>query len=46
MGFVASSFHDGTLFPIVGVMMVVSLCGVLLLFLGSRGYIPHHGRVT
>ena len=42
MGFVASSLHDGTLFPITGVMMVVSLCGTTLLFLGSRGYIPHH----
>ena len=44
MGFVASSLHDGTLFPITGVMMVVSLCGTALLLWGSRGYIPHHGR--
>ena len=43
MGFVASSMHDSTLLPITGVMMVVSLCGTLLLLLGSRGYIPHHG---
>ncbi|MBP1681876.1 MAG: major facilitator superfamily protein, family [Proteobacteria bacterium] len=44
MGFIASSMHDGTLFPITGVMMMVSLCGTTLLMLGSRGYIPHHGR--
>lgn len=44
MGFIASSLHDGTLFPITGVMMVVSLCGAALLLWGSRGYIPHHGR--
>ncbi|WP_263832430.1 multidrug effflux MFS transporter [Sulfurospirillum oryzae] len=44
MGFIASSLHDGTLFPITGVMMGVSLCGTILLMLGSRGYIPHHGR--
>lgn len=44
MGFVASSLHDGTLFPITSVMMVVSLLGAVLLLLGSRGYIPHHGR--
>lgn len=43
MGFIASSLHDGTLLPITGVMMVVSLCGAALLLLGSRGYIPHHG---
>lgn len=43
MGFTASSLHDATLFPITGVMMVVSLCGATLLLLGSRGYIPHHG---
>ena len=46
MGFIASSFHDGTLLPITGVMMVVSLCGVFLLMIGSRGYIPHHGRAA
>lgn len=44
MGFVASFLHDGTLFPITGVMMTVSLCGAVLLLLGSKGYIPHHGR--
>ena len=44
MGFIASSLHDGTLLTITGVMMVVSLCGTTLLLLGSRGYIPHHGR--
>ena len=44
MGFVASSFHDGTLLPITGVMMVVSLLGMVLLFVGSRGFVPHHGR--
>jgi DHA1 family bicyclomycin/chloramphenicol resistance-like MFS transporter len=44
MGFVASFLHDGTLFPITGVMMTVSLCGAILLLLGSKGYIPHHGR--
>ncbi|QIR76035.1 multidrug effflux MFS transporter [Sulfurospirillum diekertiae] len=43
MGFIASSLHDGTLLPIMGVMMVVSLCGATLLLWGSRGYIPHHG---
>lgn len=43
MGFIASSLHDSTLFPIAGVMMVVSLCGTILLLLGSKGYIPHHG---
>lgn len=43
MGFIASSFHDATLFPITGVMMVVSVCSATLLLLGSRGYIPHHG---
>ncbi|KFL33748.1 MULTISPECIES: multidrug effflux MFS transporter [unclassified Sulfurospirillum] len=43
MGFIASFLHDGTLFPITGVMMVVSLLGTTLLMLGSRGYIPHHG---
>lgn len=42
MGFIASTLHDGTLFPITGVMMLVSLCGTILLLLGSRGYIPHH----
>ncbi len=42
MGFVASSFHDGTLFPITTVMMSVSLCGVILLLTGSRGYTPRH----
>lgn len=43
MGFIASSLHDGTLLPIMGVMMVVSLSGATLLLWGSRGYIPHHG---
>ncbi|ATB68144.1 major facilitator superfamily protein, DHA family [Sulfurospirillum diekertiae] len=43
MGFIASSLHDDTLLPIMGVMMVVSLCGATLLLWGSRGYIPHHG---
>jgi len=42
MGFVASSLHDGTLFPIALVMMSVSLCGTLLHFLGTRGFVPHH----
>lgn len=42
MGFIASFLHDGTLFPITGVMMSVSLCASLLLLLGSRGYSPHH----
>lgn len=41
MGFVASSLHDGTLFPIAGVMMSVSVSGVLLLLLGTRHYTPH-----
>ena len=40
MGFVASSLHDDTLFPITGVMMVVSLSGMLLMMFGSRGYRP------
>lgn len=35
MGFVASSFHDGTLFPIMAVMMGVSLSGAIILF-GTR----------
>lgn len=43
MGFIASSLHDGTLLPIMGVMMVVSLSGATLLLWGSRGYVPHHG---
>lgn len=43
MGFIASSLHDGTLFPITCVMMIVSCLGAALLFLGSRGYEPHHG---
>ncbi|MDD3462944.1 MAG: multidrug effflux MFS transporter [Sulfurospirillaceae bacterium] len=38
MGFVASSLHDGTLLPIAGVMMSVSISGVLLLLLGTRHY--------
>jgi len=42
MGFTASFLHDGTLFPITGVMMIVSLCALLLLLLGTRGYSPHH----
>lgn len=42
MGFVASSFHDGTLFPIALVMVCVSVSGTLLLFLGTRGFVPHH----
>ncbi len=41
MGFVASSLHDDTLFPITGVMMVVSLSGMFLMMFGSRGYRPH-----
>lgn len=44
MGFIASSMHDGTLFPITSVMMAVSLCGTVLLLLGSRGYIHHQAR--
>lgn len=43
MGFIASSLHDGTLLPIMGVMMVVSLSGATLLLWGSKSYIPHHG---
>lgn len=43
MGFVASSLHNGTLFPITCVMMIVSLLGTTLLYVGSRGYEPHHG---
>lgn len=42
MGFIASTLHDGTLSPITGVMMIVSLSGMVLLLAGSRGYIPHH----
>jgi len=42
MGFIASLLHDGTLYPITGVMMVVSVCATTLLLLGSRYYIPHH----
>lgn len=46
MGFVASFLHDGTLFPITTVMMSVSVCGTILLMFGTRGYIPHHAKVT
>jgi len=38
MGFVASFLHNGTLFPITGVMMIVSVCGALILLVGTRGY--------
>ena len=44
MGFISSGFHDGTLFPITGVMMTVSLLGIAILFVGSRGYTHHHHR--
>lgn len=44
MGFVASTFHDGTLFPIAMVMMLVSMSGLVLLLFGSRGYLPDHGK--
>lgn len=40
MGFIASSMHDGSLFPITLVMMFVSLFGALLLMIGTRGN-PH-----
>lgn len=36
MGFIASVMHDGTLFPIALVMMLVSLCGTLLLMVGTH----------
>ncbi len=43
MGFVASSLHDGTLFPIFSVMAIVSICGTSLLFFGTKNYkSPHH----
>lgn len=38
MGFVASSLHDGTLFPITAVMMSVNLCSIALLHFGTKGY--------
>lgn len=44
MGFVASSLHDGTLFPIMGVMMLVSFTGTTLFMVGTKGYVPHHGH--
>jgi len=44
MGFIASSLHDGTLFPITGIMMLVALLGTLILFIASRGFTPHHGK--
>lgn len=44
MGFVASSLHDDTLFPITGVMMLVSLSGMLLMLFGSRGYYPSSSK--
>ncbi|MDD3343873.1 MAG: multidrug effflux MFS transporter [Sulfurospirillaceae bacterium] len=37
MGTIASTLHDGTLFPITAVMMVVSLSGMLLLRVGTHG---------
>lgn len=43
-GFVASFFHDGTLFPITMVMMCVSLCGAVLLIAGTKNYTPHHSH--
>ncbi|MDD2382742.1 MAG: multidrug effflux MFS transporter [Sulfurospirillaceae bacterium] len=36
MGFIASAFHDGTLFPITIVMMLVSISGTLLLMIGTH----------
>lgn len=42
MGFIASSFHDGTLFPITSVMLLVSLLGTSLLLFGSKNYLSHH----
>ena len=44
MSFVASSLHDGTLFPIVGVMATVSIAGTVILMMGTRSYVPtvHH----
>ena len=44
MGFIASSLHDGTLFPITAVMLLVSLSGTALLLFGSRGFITHHHK--
>lgn len=46
MGFMASSLHDGTLFPIMGVMMIVSLAGTTLFMVGTRGYVPHHVKLN
>lgn len=42
MSFVASSLHDGTLFPIVGVMASVSIVGTVILIVGTRNYVPIH----
>lgn len=42
MGFVASFLHDGTLFPVMGVMMGVSLCSVTLFLVGVRSEAFHH----
>jgi len=42
MGFVASFLHDGTLFPVMGVMMGVSLCSVTLFLVGVRSDTFHH----
>lgn len=44
MSFIASSLHDGTLLPIVGVMSIVSIVGSGVLMVGTRGYVPtiHH----
>ncbi len=36
MGFIASSLHDNTLFPITLVMMLVSVSGTLLLMVGTH----------
>jgi DHA1 family bicyclomycin/chloramphenicol resistance-like MFS transporter len=42
MGFVASFLHDGTLLPVMGVMMGVSLCSVTLFLVGVRNDAFHH----
>ena len=42
MGFVASFLHDGTLLPVMGVMMGVSLCSVTLFLVGVRSEAFHH----